>query len=656
ISSFRAVAEGISVDGMPGRTEKTFFTQLPFAMKTKAPVEVATGDRVCIPLTLKNNTDEPLEGALKIAAPGAFEVLNQINEYQTIPAGETKIVYLDYKILNKPGKEKLRILFASRGLKDAFEQAIDVVPQGFPVLASFSGNDREKEYEVSLSNVVDGSISVEFTAFPNVVSDLMKGVESIFREPYGCFEQTSMTSYPNVMALEYLKSTDNNDRKLIARAENLLDKGYNRLVTFETSEKGYEWFGGAPGHEALTAYGLMQFNDMQDVYDKVDKKMIDRTAEWLLSKRDGKGGFKRNDRALDSYGRAKKEITDAYITYALTEAGYDGLEKEVDKAYENALKSDDPYVLALVANTLWMLKDGRALKTTEKLFSHQKNDGSLTGKEHSITYSTGQSLSIETTSLAVLAQIRSGKADQKALTKAVEFLVSSRSGYGSFGNTQGTILALKALTEYARYSKKTDEAGTIEFWVDGKKVAVTSYEAGEKEPVIISGLEKFVGEGKHTMKIKYVGVENPLPYSLAVSWNTYLPDSREECKVDLKTTISARNIKVGETVRLTAKISNKTGDGLPSTVAIVGIPAGLSAQPWQLKEMQEKKVFDYYEVAGNNIVLYYRQMTPSEIKTINFDLKAEIPGEYDAPASSAYLYYTNEYKDWEGLDRIIIGT
>ena len=43
-------------------------------------------------------------------------------------------------------------------------------------------------------------------------------------------------------------------------------------------------------------------------------------------------------------------------------------------------------------------------------------------------------------------------------------------------------------------------------------------------------------------------------------------------------------------------------------MAIIGIPAGLSAQPRQLKELQEKQVFDYYEIKGNNIAVYYRGM------------------------------------------------
>jgi uncharacterized protein YfaS (alpha-2-macroglobulin family) len=88
------------------------------------------------------------------------------------------------------------------------------------------------------------------------------------------------------------------------------------------------------------------------------------------------------------------------------------------------------------------------------------------------------------------------------------------------------------------------------------------------------------------------------------------------------------------------------------TLALVGIPGGLSAQPWQLKELQEKGVFDFYEIRGRYIAFYYRQMKPTEERVIDLDLKAEIPGTYESPASSAYLYYTNEYKSWSSAGSV----
>jgi hypothetical protein len=655
ISSFRATVEGISADGMIGRTEKTYFTQLPFAMTVKAPVEVATEDKVSIPLTLKNNTNSSITGTLNVKAPAGFKEIIPVETTQTLSAGQVKVIYLDYQVMNTTGDGDLDVSFNSFGLNDAFTQKMKIVAKGFPVTISFSGKEATKEYEINIQNVVDGSLTAQLTAYPSVVGDLMSGVEGILREPNGCFEQTSMSSYPNVMVMNYLKETDNKDDKLLASASGFVDRGYKRLTTFETKDKGYEWFGGSPAHEALTAYGLMQFNDMKAVDNNVDQKMIDRTADWLMSRKDGNGGFKRNPRALDNFGGAPEDITNAYIVYALTEAGYNDLEKEIDLVQKKAVDNKDPYQLALLANTLFKRKEiAKAEKVLAELLTKQNADGSWTGTTSSITRSGGKSLSIETTSLAVLAIMQSTGNNMEALNKAIQYIVGERSGYGAFGSTQGTILALKALTEYAKFSKHTSEDGTIEFYVDGRKVAEKSYKAGDKEAIVIDGLAQYIKAGKHDLKVKYVGVKNPLPYSIAVSYNTFLPNSSKDCKVSIETKLFSNTIKTGETVRLSATLTNTTKEGLPSTMAIIGIPAGLSPQPWQLKEMQEKHVFDYYEVKGNSVICYYRQMAPSEIKNINFDLKADMPGSYDSPASSAYLYYTNEYKCWTSTGNVII--
>jgi len=71
--------------------------------------------------------------------------------------------------------------------------------------------------------------------------------------------------------------------------------------------------------------------------------------------------------------------------------------------------------------------------------------------------------------------------------------------------------------------------------------------------------------------------------------------------------------------------------------------------------LQEKKLVDFSEANKNHIVFYYRELAPSELHTIHLDLKAEIPGTYEAPASSAYLYYTNAFKDWEAGSKVVIG-
>jgi len=656
ITSFRTTVEGMSNDGSLGRAEIIFFSQLPFAMSTKIPVEVATEDIVSIPLTIKNNTNKPIGGLLNVIVPEALQAIVATPSIQTIMPGAAKTIYLDYKVLDKMGVGEMTITYKACGLGDAFTQKIKIAPKGFPVTTSFSGQEVENQFSFTMNKVINGSAKAIFTAYPNVVSDLMKGVEGILREPGGCFEQTSMSAYPNAMVLDYLKSTDSKDDKTLAYAGGLLDRGYKRLTTFETKDKGYEWFGASPAHQGLTALGIMEFVDMKKAGGDVDQKMIDRSAEWILSQKDEKGGFKRNTQAYHDFGRISDDVTNAYIVYAMSEAGFTNLKIEFNASVKKALETKDAYLLAMMANTAFKMND---VKTADQIMNVllplQFKDGSWTGSTHSITYSQGQSLTIETTAITMMAILKSQGKYTNELNNAVKYLVNSRSGYGVFSSTQGTILALKALTEFAKASKKTTEDGTIQIFVDGKKVAEKEYKAGDKGAITVDGLEQYLTkEGKHDIKVKYVGVKTPLPYSIAVNWNTTLPNSQIECAVDLKTKLAQLTANVGETVRLSATITNKKSKDIPSTMVILGIPAGFSVQPWQLKELQEKQIFDYYEIKGNNIAIYYRGMGPNSVKQINLDLKAEMPGEYDAPASVAYLYYTNEFKTWCGTDKITI--
>ncbi len=657
ITSFRITAEGIATDGMVGRAEKVMFSQLPFSLSAKIPVEVVTEDVIKIPVTLVNNTEKMLSAPLEVTVPEGMTAVSAGNPTVTLAAKEAKTVYLAYNVVSTQGKGTFSAKFKAWGLSDAIEQAIKIVPKGFPVKMAGSGSDAEKEYTFDMKNVVKGSQTIAFTAFPSTVSEILKGLEGMLQEPYGCFEQTSSSTYPNILVLNYLNSTGQANPDVVKRAKDLIGRGYARLAGYESKSGGFEWFGGDPAHEGLTAYGLMEFMDMQKVWDGVDSKMVNRTAEWLLKRRDGKGGFERNSRALHEFGLTDQATMSIYIVWALSEFQQKGIEKEVNKSYEVAMESKNPYQLGLVANIMYNYnKDAEGKKALNELIKIQNQNGVWTAKDNdrSAPGSGGQGLAIETASLGLSAMMKQDNADMANIRKVAEFIRNSRNSGGSFGNTNSTVLALRALIQYAIFSKKTDEDGKIEIYADGKKVGEKSYKKGEQNPIVITGLEQFAGEGKHTFKVKYVGVKNPLPYTISVNYYTALPNSNPECVVKLDTKLAATQAKVGETLRLTATLTNTKSEGQAMTMAIIGLPAGLSAQPWQLKEMKEKAQCDFYEVSGNNVILYYRQMKPSEVRTINFDLKADIAGNYEAPASCAYLYYTNEYKYWTSMSKVAI--
>jgi hypothetical protein len=358
----------------------------------------------------------------------------------------------------------------------------------------------------------------------------------------------------------------------------------------------------------------------------------------------------RDGQALDSFGRAAPEVTDAYITWALTEAGFFDFEPEIKKQSERAAGSKDEYVLALAAGTMLNIpaRKGEGIAAAKRLSELQGKDGAWTRADHSITRSTGTNLHIETTALALLALMKAG-GHEGAIRKGVEWLTNNRGGYGQWGATQATVLALKAMAEYATRSRQTQSGGTISVRVNGKEVTKIIYQAGHRDPIIVDGIGHHFTAGKNQVELISSG-KDELPYSMALDYRSLKPANHPDVVVDLETKLAATTVQMGENVRLTATIKNKTDAGQPMTLARIGLPGGLTFQNWQLKELREKGEIAFYETRHREVILYFRELKPSETKQIPIDLVATIPGKTTGPASSAYLYYTNDQKVWvDGL-------
>jgi hypothetical protein len=650
VTSFRVFTEGKAGGALAGigRTEAVFKSNLPFSMNVKLPLEVSAGDTLLLPLTLTNEQSKPLPVSLSATFGELLKLTKPVMlPSPTLAPKARASLYYPVEVTGIKGVSKVQFAANAGGLKDAFTRDVVVTPRGFPQLFEAAGDiKRSAKMTFNIGDADPRTVTAALKVYPSPVSTLVGGLEGLIRSPSGCFEQTSSSNYPNVMVLKYLQANDVAAPALVDRTGKLIDRGYNRLVGYETKKKGYEWFGHSPPHEALTAYGILQFIDMKNVYGGVDDAMIGRTVSWLKSRRDGKGGFRQSKQALDSFGRASAEVTNAYITYAVSAAGLAAqFGPETARTRDLARTTKDAYLLALAANTLLNLPqfeaDARAAQ--KALVAMQGPDGAWKTADHSITRSRGVNLHIETTALAVLALMQGG--DTGAVRRGVAWLTKNRNGYGQWGATQATVLALKAMTEYATLNKVAKADGSLRVLVNGKEVETFNYKAGRKDPIAFLKLGEHFKAGENLVEVYHDG-EGALPYSMAMEFVADNPATDPGVVVSLSTKLARDTLKMGENVRLTATLKNTTDKGQPMTLARVGLPGGLTFQTWQLKELVDKKIIDFYETRPREVILYFRDLKPSETAAIPLELVATIPGTFTAPASSAYLYYTDDQKFW----------
>lgn len=655
ITAFRVFTEGVgsrggSGVGEIGRSEQLFDSKLPFSLAAKVPLTVSAGDRFELPLILTNEQAH----ALPISLTASFGDLLQLD--QNVHLGSPSLspeqrasLYYPLTVRGVRGESKIQFAANAGGLTDAFTRTVRVEPRGFPTVKESAGQFKDVQtLHVNTAGATPGSLQARLSLYPSALSTLTGGLEGMIRKPHGCFEQASSTTYPNVMVLKFLQSQNGfSDVALVERTQGLIQEGYNRLVGYETKQHGYEWFGGSPPHEALTAYGLMEFLDMREVYEGVDLAMIERTTQLLHSRRDGQGGFLRNPKALDSFGRASETVTDAYIRWSLAQAG---LEKRFPQEMAQQAKlteeTKDPYLLALGINTLQhQLEHAGLVKASRKrLAEMQDARGVFPGAKESITRSGARDLQIETTALALLALLPD-ESFAMQVKRASEWLVTQRTGGGGWGASQASILVLKALTAYSEKTQPSEKGGQILLFVNGERAQAQAYESTRSEPLVFTGFEHLLKVGDNEIELRHEG-KGMMPFSLEVSYVVEEPQNDLGAVIQVGTALAEESLRMGENVRLTATVENLSDQGQPMTLARVGLPGGLEWQTWQLKELVEKDIIAFYETRPREVILYFRDMAPKQKREVPLDLVATIPGQYTGPASTAHLYYTDDKKTW----------
>ncbi|HYE17135.1 MAG TPA: MG2 domain-containing protein [Tepidisphaeraceae bacterium] len=665
VTAFRVAADAFSPTGALGSAAAD--TQIksvqPFYVEAKMPIEVTQGDRVLLPVTFVNGTADAFGPTAPQLPPVKGLNFGPINP-TALGANARQRFIQSVNATDVAGEFDVTIAGAAGPHADKVTRKLRVKPRGFPIeyarggLIGFPEAAAAKDavththtFEIEIpADVIPNSVTSELAVYPTPLANLTQALEALIQSPNGCFEQTSSTTYPLVMAQQYFMSHQGVDPKIIERARVQLDAGYQKLVGFECkTTKGYEWFGADPGHDALTAYGLLEFTDMAAVRH-VDPAMLARTRGFIMAMRNGKGGFERKGHTLHTW-IADPECNNSYVTWAMLECGTDAKEMAVEVKWikENIANSKNSYAVALAANVMSLAGDHDAAKAfMQKLAKLQDKTGQITGATTSVIGSGGEALAIETTALATLAFLRQPEFAAN-VEHSMKWLAEACKA-GRFGSTQSTILALRAIVTYDKARARPKVPGSVTVTVDGKQMgSAASFDENTQGAIKLQDVSEMLSPGKHTITItmdRKAETAFSMPFSLAVRYNTTKPNSAPECKLTLSTQLRDAKLGEGNLTEAVVTVANKTAETIPTPIALVGIPGGLEVRHDQLKELVKAGQIDAYEVIGRDVVLYWRAMKPNDNRSIPLSLVAAIPGTYTAPASRAYLYYTDEHKTW----------
>jgi len=659
ITTWRMAMIASTQHGALGTSTSSLKVFQDFFVDLDLPVTLTQGDRVSIPVAIYNYSGSPGDVGLRLEADSWFSLVDDSAE-KAVTVESSRVGGAQFTLEAKRiGKFKLTLSARMKGganRADVVVREIEVIPNGREQNLVFNGRlENTVQHELAFpANAIPEASKIFVRLYPGPLSQVIEGMDSILQMPGGCFEQTSSSTYPNVLALDYMKRTKKLTPEVHVKAEGYIANGYQRLLTFEVPGGGFSWFGSAPANKILTAYGLMEFSDMSKVYD-VDPKLISRTQQWLAGQQQEDGSWKPdtsfiNEGATNRYNSDVLRIT-AYIAWSLGNTGYQGTAVERAKQFvEKHMSSKiDTYTLAVVANFASDYgKDRQFTRQAMQLLLDartEKGEQAWWSADETAVYATGESASVETTGLAVQALLKWGEASGTA-RKAMSYIAAKKDAGGTWGTTQATIMALRALL-LATEKGAADVRGTLLVLLNGKpaeKLVLTPENNDLLHQFVFKDIDS---QSSNRIEVQFEG-KGGLAYQVVGSY--FLPWDQKPAGEPLSIDVAYDRMRLAQDDIATAiaTIRNNLNKTANMVMVDLGIPPGFDLLSEDLQAYQEKSAglksghLSKFSLTATQAILYFDSFSAGDTVTVKFRLRAKYPIRARTFKSRVYEYYDPE--------------
>jgi alpha-2-macroglobulin-like protein len=299
----------------------------------------------------------------------------------------------------------------------------------------------------------------------------------------------------------------------------------------------------------------------------------------------------------------------------------------------------DAYTLAVLANFAADYAQDRGFtRETMNLLLDTRSDTFWTSQETGV-YSTGPSANIETTGLAVQALLKWGEGSGAA-SPALAYIASKKDARGTWGTTQATIMALRALL-LSTEKGSADVRGTLEISLNGKPVQKLTLTPDNNDLLHQFVFKNLDAKGVNSVGIRFEG-KGGLAYQ--VVGNYFLPWDQKPASEPLSIglTYNRTQLTQDDIATATAIVRNNQTKTAPMVMADLGIPPGFELISEDFQQYQDKGSLEKFSLTPTRAILYFNSIGAGQTVTRRFRLRAKYPLRARTFVSRVYEYYDPE--------------
>jgi alpha-2-macroglobulin-like protein len=655
ITTWRLAAQAVGATGHLGATSQGLVVFQPFFIDLDLPTQLTRGDEVNVPAIVYNYLETPQTVSLRLVPDPSITLIGAAEQQLTLDPGEVRSVQYVVRA-DAVGHHQLQLEGNAGDESDAVQRSVRVAPDGDAVVINRGGSLAAGETTLAIdlpASGVEGADEVFVKIYPGFATQVVEGMGSMIRMPSGCFEQTTSTAWPNILAMQYMMATDTLDPELALQARETIAAGYQRILTFESPTGGYNWWGNAdPGNRILTAIALMQFADLRGIHE-TDPAVAERHRNWLVEQQDTNGTWAAGD-ALHAGNEALGEDilrSTAFIAWGLAKDGGapDAVSRAMTFIANTAETTDDLYAIAVAANALAVAEaDHPSLPgLLDRLAADAQQTGSNASKWSfggaSWTGASGGGTpgEVEMTGLVVNAFIRTGQHSDLA-ERGLNFLAGSKDAFGNWYSTQATVNSLRALTAAAQGASQPATA-TVRIKHGGAVVRTLEITPDNSDLHHQIDLSQRVVRGGDSIALELVGEGTFLYQVISRHFEPWSAPPQQVGNLGLAVSYDRTDTAVGGMIELTAAVTNRvSGSTMDQVIVSVGRPPGFTLVRGDLQNLVDQELVARFESDARQLTFYLMGLRAEQPRRLTFRMQAERPVNAQAPPSRAYSYYEPE--------------
>lgn len=663
LTSWRITARALDGRTRVGQATSYFITRKQLILSLGLPRFFRENDTVTLTTTVHNYLDGEREIRVSLDADG-LKVSPSGTRKIALARGASKRLDWTASVPAGGGSVTLRASAATGAESDAVELKIPRLPFGTQITQTgfleLSGKKASGDLDFALpqsAKLANASVRIEVS--PSLAAGVFSALDYLISYPYGCVEQTMSSFLPNIVVAQAIKGTDQAKHKRFKKLPDMVAQGLDRLYKYQHGDGGWGWWEDDETHPFMTAYVVYGLSLAKEAGFPVRETVFQNGVISL-----------RKQLEENKTGGGEIDLTTRlYMAFALASAG-DTEAEPAASLYRELITGKaeiNNYGRALLALTLHRLgREKSAAKVVKDIKKRAVKENGLIRWEGKQWHYNWQDDVYETTAMCMRA-LSAVSPDAPEITQAARWLVRNRKGGAYWRSTRDTAMVVFALLEYAQARGELKPKASASISVNGGKSK--KHDFGKKdafsEPwsMEIKGSEL---KRNNTVRVKRSG-KSPLYVTVTRTYykgDSPLPASDAGFSVQRSYSLLEPQQSGAEWIYIKKPVPDalRPGDELLVTVRVKGartyefvmvedfLPSGFEAvrdTRGYVIPGDSFRGFNYNEPSWgsrvefrDNRVGFFRTYWWNETETLQYIIRAELPGRVSAmPAAAQLMYY-----------------